>query len=127
MLLLLKFYDDLKLIFPSRKSSEIYWVFIAKVSKREAVILQEELVAEHREMQIIFIIMVCITGYIIHSLLLHLRKKKSFLFQDLLEIGTTYNNLLEEPDDNLKAISDLIHLLNIFFKKSLVRKFFVFH
>ena len=59
MLLLLKFYDDLKLILTSRNRSEIYWVFIpAKVLKREAVILQEELVAEHREMQIIFIIMV---------------------------------------------------------------------
>ena len=53
--------------------------------------------------------------------------KKIILFQDLPEIATKYNNILEEPETNLTAIIDLIHLLNIFFKKSVVRIFFVFN
>ena len=46
--------------------------------------------------------------------------KNSFLFSDLLNVGTKYNAILAQPDGNLTAILDLIHLLNIFFKKSLV-------
>jgi len=51
------------------------------------------------------------------------RAANYLFYNDLLDIGTDYNNLLDESytdqDTNINAIRDLIHLLNKFFKKSL--------